>query len=173
MGSFCTPEAYDHQYRRYCQHIVKKTAEDTTSAGARGPSIVPEEREHCCDKHGYEAGYRSFCCAHHAPRLFDPRSDCPANELLLSDDFNSDFWNDSVVLQNILDTLRDQQKRELARITAEIPPLEPEDILKAVDGGTMLHQGLRRTWLLLNKLFPGHRIPMRKVQDFLDQCPTC
>ena len=88
-------------------------------------------------------------------------SECGPCEALLSDDFNPDFWNDTLVLQNILDTLREQQKKEPERITADNPPTEPEDILKAVHGGTMLHQGLRRTWLLLNKLFPGHRIPMR------------
>ena len=96
----------------------------------------------------------------HALWLIDPLGDCGPNELLLADDFNIDFWNDSVVLQNI---------REPVHVTTEDPPMKLEDILKAVHGGTMLHQGVRRTWLLLNKLFPGHRIPMKKAQECLDK----
>ena len=172
VGSFCGPEAYDHQYRRYCQHLVVEEACNPLGSAARGPAMVRND-PHCCQKHEKQAGYSSYCCTKHSPRLIDPLSECSPCEALLQDDFNPDFWNDGLVLQNILDALREQQRREPARITTENPPVEPEDILKAVHGGTMLHHGLRRTWLLLNKLFPGHRIPMKKVQEFLDECPTC
>ena len=153
---------------------IDVTAEacDPVGSAARGPKRATDQR-HCCTQHAAQAEISSFCCSQHAPGLADPLSDCPPDDLLLADDFNYDFWNDQLVLHNILDTLREQQKRELAHITTETPPAEPEDLLKAVHGGTMLHQGLRRTWLLLNKLFPGHRIPMKKVQEFLDECPTC
>jgi len=50
---------------------------------------------------------------------------------------------------------------------------EPKDLLTKVHGGRNLHFGARRTWLLLNKQFPGHRIPYRFVQDFISTCPVC
>ena len=49
----------------------------------------------------------------------------------------------------------------------------PEDLLRKVHGGRNLHFGARRTWLLLNKKFPGHRIPYRYVQDFISGCAIC
>jgi len=49
----------------------------------------------------------------------------------------------------------------------------PEDLLRKVHGGRNLHFGARRTWLLLNKEFPGHRIPYRVVQDFISSCAVC
>ena len=48
--------------------------------------------------------------------------------------------------------------------------LTPEDLLRKVHGGRNLHFGARRTWLLLNKKFPGHKIPYRYVQDFISGC---
>jgi len=38
-----------------------------------------------------------------------------------------------------------------------------------VQGGRMPHYGAMRTWQLLNKYFPGHRVPMRVVQDFVKE----
>ena len=49
----------------------------------------------------------------------------------------------------------------------------PEDLLREVHGGRMPHAGARRTWLMLNTLKPGHRIPFRVVQDFVASCATC
>ena len=57
VGSFCGPDAYDYQYNRYCQHIMNEEATNTIGAGARGPSKIAEERNHCCDRHGREASY--------------------------------------------------------------------------------------------------------------------
>jgi len=51
--------------------------------------------------------------------------------------------------------------------------LQPEDLLRKVHGGRNLHFGARRTWLLLNKQFPGHRIPYRFVQEFISTCAIC
>ena len=48
-----------------------------------------------------------------------------------------------------------------------------QDYLRQVHGGRMPHFGARRTWQLLNKHFPGHRIPIRVVQDFVAECPRC
>jgi hypothetical protein len=49
----------------------------------------------------------------------------------------------------------------------------PEELLKTVHGGTFLHHGVRRTWLLLNEIYPGHRIPLRTITEFVETCPVC
>ena len=51
--------------------------------------------------------------------------------------------------------------------------MTPEELLHKVHGGRNLHFGARRTWLLLNKQYPGHRIPYRFVQDFISNCAVC
>jgi len=48
-----------------------------------------------------------------------------------------------------------------------------QDFLRQVHGGRMPHYGAKRTWQLLNKYFPGHRVPMRVVQDFVKECSRC
>ena len=35
------------------------------------------------------------------------------------------------------------------------------------------HRGARKTWLALNQLFPGHKIPFSLVEDFIMACPVC
>ena len=42
-----------------------------------------------------------------------------------------------------------------------------------VHGGRSMHWGARRTWLALNKRFPGHRIPYRWVEDKVAECSVC
>lgn len=37
----------------------------------------------------------------------------------------------------------------------------------------MLHHGAKMTWKLLQKHFPGHRIPFRIVKEFVEKCPRC
>ena len=39
VGVFCGPDAYDHQYRRYCQYLVVKEAHDPLGSAAKGPVI--------------------------------------------------------------------------------------------------------------------------------------
>jgi hypothetical protein len=58
----------------------------------------------------------------------------------------------------------------------EGPPIvevTPEEILKRIHNSRMGHNGIRRTWLDLNKYFPGHRIPHKVVEEFVQTCPTC
>ncbi len=157
IGSVCGPGEYDYQYRRYWRFIVQEAQFDAFGAGTRGSERFCGGKLHCCSMHA------------ETPTT-DPCECCGMDEDLIEGDFNQDFWSDSLILNNILDSVRTQMKNEPARITIENPPVLHEDMLKAVHGGTMLHQGVRRTWLLLNKLFPGHRIPMKKVQEFLDDC---
>ena len=51
--------------------------------------------------------------------------------------------------------------------------LDPDEVLRKVHGGRNLHFGARRTRLLLNKKFPGHRIPYSYVQEFISNCAIC
>ena len=46
-------------------------------------------------------------------------------------------------------------------------------ILSELHGGRHMHFGARRTWLALNRQYPGHRIPYRVVEDFVATCPLC
>jgi len=45
--------------------------------------------------------------------------------------------------------------------------------LKQCHGGRRMHGGVRRTWITLNKEFPGHQISHRQVADFVAECPIC
>ena len=45
--------------------------------------------------------------------------------------------------------------------------------LKQCHGGRRMHGGVRRTWITLNKKFPGHQISHRQVADFVAVCPIC
>ena len=59
----------------------------------------------------------------------------------------------------------------LAEISAAEDPIDA--LLSKVHGGRSAHHGARRTWLLLNKLFPGHGISFQTVLDFINRCATC
>ena len=37
----------------------------------------------------------------------------------------------------------------------------------------MGHHGVRKTWLALTKHFPGHRIPIRLIEDLISRCAIC
>jgi hypothetical protein len=49
----------------------------------------------------------------------------------------------------------------------------PTEALIACHNSRVGHGGHRKTWLLLNKLFPGHIIPFRIVSEYIDECPIC
>lgn len=53
------------------------------------------------------------------------------------------------------------------------PYKDPVEVLKQVHNSRMGHHGVRKTYLLLNTHFPGHRIPHKVVADFVSSCPTC
>ena len=46
-------------------------------------------------------------------------------------------------------------------------------ILDTVHGGRNGHNGVKRTWQLLNKLHPGHGLSVQQVRDFVMECPLC
>ncbi len=53
------------------------------------------------------------------------------------------------------------------------PYKDPSEVLKQVHNARMGHHGVRKTYLLLNQHFPGHRIPHKVVADFVSTCPIC
>ena len=53
------------------------------------------------------------------------------------------------------------------------PGQSPSFYLSQVHGGRMGHHGARRTWILLNKYFAGHKIPYALVADFVSTCSRC
>ena len=49
----------------------------------------------------------------------------------------------------------------------------PDNILSKCHGGRQGHWGAQVTWETLNKLFPGHSISFKTVQEYVKSCPTC
>ena len=49
----------------------------------------------------------------------------------------------------------------------------PADAFAEVHNARMGHTGARRTYALLNQHFPGHRIPFRVVQEYVNSCGIC
>jgi hypothetical protein len=59
-------------------------------------------------------------------------------------------------------------------VTVDLPtPVNVDDALKSVHEGRFLHPGVRRTWLNLNRLYPGHKVPYKVVADFVSSCAIC
>jgi hypothetical protein len=48
-----------------------------------------------------------------------------------------------------------------------------DDMFKRVHGGVNFHRGALQTWKDLNKEFPGHKVPLRVIQDMVAECTTC
>ena len=52
-------------------------------------------------------------------------------------------------------------------------PMTIDDMFKSVHGGKNLHRGVAFTHRALNQKFPGHKIPVRIIQDKIETCSTC
>jgi hypothetical protein len=50
---------------------------------------------------------------------------------------------------------------------------EPQDYVRMVHNSRRGHWGARKTWVQLNRYFPGHKIPFQKVVEFVRDCPRC
>ena len=48
-----------------------------------------------------------------------------------------------------------------------------DEMFVEVHGKRSMHWGARRTWLALNKRFPGHRIPYRWIEEKVAECSVC
>ena len=88
-------------------------------------------------------------------------------------DQDQDFWNDESWLETTLSAVARGESTADAGSEVELPGLTAQELFNSVHGGKMLHQGVRRTWLLLNKLYPAHQIPISRVQDMVEECATC
>jgi hypothetical protein len=55
------------------------------------------------------------------------------------------------------------------------PPVvwSPAEMFGEVHGRTKMHFGSRRTWLAMNKRFPGHKLPYAWIAEQVSACPTC
>ena len=49
----------------------------------------------------------------------------------------------------------------------------PDHYISLVHGGRSFHHGERRTWLLLNRRYPGHAISYAYVAEYVAKCSTC
>ena len=52
-------------------------------------------------------------------------------------------------------------------------PRNPQQMLELVHNSRIGHVGARRTWLRLNKIFPGHKVPIHFVEDWVSECRWC
>ena len=51
--------------------------------------------------------------------------------------------------------------------------MTPQQMLSKVHGGRAGHNGARRTMVLLNNTYPGHRVSQQLVQEYVNTCWTC
>ena len=67
-----------------------------------------------------------------------------------------------------------EQTEDILCVECDVTPGEdPKFYLDQVHGGKALHLGTRQTWQKLNKHFPGHKITLKVVDDFVKACPRC
>jgi hypothetical protein len=57
--------------------------------------------------------------------------------------------------------------------TVEYSEAARRQIFDEVHGGPAGHFGGGKTWYKLNQLYPGHRMPYKRVQTLVDECPHC
>jgi exonuclease III len=93
--------------------------------------------------------------------------------LFEADDQDYDFWNDSDWLEHRLCAISCGKTDAEWCSDEEEPTYTAQDLFDSVHGGKNLHQGVRRTWLLLNKIYPAHLIPIAMVQSMVDECAMC
>ena len=67
---------------------------------------------------------------------------------------------------NYLDALPDEA-------TGEAKVWTPEEMFTKIHGGRNFHWGARRTWIELNRRFPGHKISYRRLAEMIMECVVC
>ena len=86
-------------------------------------------------------------------------------------------WEDNIWLANLIKNLHDYHSAvpsgEHHTNEGQEIDISHEAMLESVHGGSMMHQGIRRTWLLLNKVYPGHSVSIREVEEFVENCAVC
>ena len=69
-------------------------------------------------------------------------------------------------LADVVDVLAGAAKADAKVWTAE-------EMFNEVHGGRKLHFGARRTWLALNRRFPGHKISFKWIAERIEKCALC
>jgi len=62
---------------------------------------------------------------------------------------------------------------QVSDIQQKTQKLQPIDLFNKVHGGRMGHHGAKKTWIALCKYFPGHKIPLKVVEEFVGNCAIC
>ena len=70
-------------------------------------------------------------------------------------------------------TVTEPQGRGKDAVVVRTVTWTADEMFKEVHGGRKMHWGARRTWLGLNKRFPGHKIPYRWIQMKVEECTQC
>ena len=85
---------------------------------------------------------------------------------------NLDVWEYDVgedldaITSEYLDAVPDE-------ITGEVRTWTPEEMFKKIHGGRNFHMGARRTWIEMNKRFPGHKVSYRRIAEMVMECIVC
>ena len=61
----------------------------------------------------------------------------------------------------------------LCNAEAEQPPSSQLEMIKRCHDRRAGHVGVKRTWALLNKHYPGHNIPIAGIYAYIDSCGIC
>lgn len=61
----------------------------------------------------------------------------------------------------------------LSQLEEEQSPSNQLEMIKRCHGRRAGHVGVKRTWALLNKHYPGHGIPLAAIYAFIDSCGIC
>jgi hypothetical protein len=74
-------------------------------------------------------------------------------------------------LMEINDILQEEEMKN--EMKTQAPVRDTNYYIQQCHGGRRFHGGVKRTWITLNKQFPGHNITHRQVADFVAECPIC
>ena len=117
-------------------------------------------------------------CIHCAEESEMPELNCIyENGCLLSDDeiLNIESTTEPDVIDMLcMSVFPESVLLDLEELIQESPkPRSAKEAFDIVHNGRMGHHGLRRTWLKLCKVFPGHGISIETVRNFIDECALC
>ena len=85
-----------------------------------------------------------------------------------------DFEDHSIVdVNQVIDPVFELEEGIREETEGVLGSWTPEDMFAKVHGGRNFHMGARRTWLEMNRVFPGHKVKYRKLAEMIMECPVC